>query len=60
MRGNVLYIGFIVMLMYGLSEAASSTAGKAIAGAGMMLGIIFIRHEFIVDEPVVDVRLFQR
>ncbi len=59
MRGNVLYIGFIVMLMYGLSEAASSTAGKAIAGAGMMLGIIFIRHEFIVDEPVVDVRLFR-
>ena len=47
------------MLMYGLSEAASSTAGKAIAGAGMMLGIIFIRHEFIVDEPVVDVRLFR-
>ncbi len=64
MTGNVLFVCFIVLLMYGLSELGSDSAGSmmlaaGLAAAGVLLGILFVRHELKTDEPAVNVRLFR-
>ncbi len=63
MTGNVLFVCFIVLLMYGLSELGSDSArsmmlAAGLAAAGVLLGILFVRHELKTDEPAVNVRLF--
>lgn len=64
MKGNVLFVCFIILLMYGLSELGNDSSGAvilaaALTAAGVLLGILFIRHELKTDEPAVNVRLFR-
>ncbi len=59
MAGNILYIIFIVCLMYGLSEAAKSIYAVFIAAAGLVFGVLFVRHEFKTETPAVNMRLFR-
>lgn len=63
-KGNVLFVCFIVLMMYGLSELGSSGSGAVIIAAvtaslGVIAGIWFIRHELKTDDPAVNVRLFK-
>lgn len=63
MTGNVIFVAFIVLLMYGLSEMGGGAAGTVTAAvlltlAGIGLGVLFVRHELRADEPAVNVRLF--
>lgn len=61
--GNIIFIAFIIMVMYGLSELGSGAANDVIiavilTAAGLLLGVLFVRHELKSDDPAVDVRLF--
>lgn len=63
-KGNVLFVCFIVLMMYGLSELGSPGSGAVIIAAvtaslGVIAGIWFIRHELKTDDPAVNVRLFK-
>lgn len=63
-KGNVLFVCFIVLMMYGLSELGSPGSGAVIiaavtASVGVIAGIWFIRHELKTDDPAVNVRLFK-
>ena len=63
-KGNILFVCFIVLVMYGLSELGNNSSGAVIlaavlTAAGVLLGILFIRHELKTDEPAVNVRLFR-
>lgn len=57
--GNILYVAFIVMLMYGLSEIGRGVIPALIAAGGVVLGILFIIHEAKDDDPIVNVTLFK-
>lgn len=64
MKGNVLFVCFIILLMYGMSELGNDSSGAVIlasilTAAGVLLGILFIRHELKTDESAVNVRLFR-
>ena len=57
--GNVMYILFIVMLMYGLSETGKGYLPLIVAAAGVIFGILFVRHEIKAKDPAVKVRMFK-
>lgn len=61
--GNALFVSFIILVMYGLSELGSNESGvlftaTVITAIGLILGAIFVRHELKCDDPAVNVRLF--
>lgn len=63
-KGNILFVGFIVLIMYGLSEMGNGSSGAITLAAvltvvGVLLGILFVRHELTTDEPAVNVKLFR-
>lgn len=63
-KGNILFVCFIVLMMYGLSELGSPTAGAVtvaviVTVVGIIAGILFVKHELKVDDPAVNVRLFR-
>lgn len=63
-KGNILFVCFIVLLMYGLSELGSSGTSAVMisigmTAAGVLLGVLFVRHELRTEEPAVNVRLFR-
>lgn len=57
-KGCVLYCVFIVLLMYGLSEAGKGSWTPAAALVGAAFGAVFVVHELRADDPAVNVRLF--
>ena len=57
-RGCGLYCAFIVLLMYGLSEAGKGSWTIAAALAGAVLGVVFVIYEMRTEDPAVNVRLF--
>ncbi len=62
--GNGMFVAFIVLIMYGLSEIGSSGVGSAIISIaltllGVLFGVLFVRHELKIPEPAVNVRLFR-
>ena len=59
LRGNVLYVLFIVLLMYGLSEIGTGYLSLVITAAGIIFGIAFVRHELRAEDPAVKVSLFR-
>ena len=54
-----MYILFIVMLMYGLSEIGKGYLPLIVAAAGVIFGILFVRHEIKAKDPAVKVRMFK-
>ena len=59
MSGNILYVIFIVMMMYGLSEIGKGMIYVLITAVGVILGILFIIHESRSEDPIVNVTLFR-
>ena len=59
MSGNILYVIFIVMMMYGLSEIGKGMIYVLITAVGVILGILFIIHESRSEDPIVNVNLFR-
>lgn len=57
--GNLLFIGMIVLTMYGLSEFAFAPLPLAMIICGLLLGALFVRRELKVPDPVVQVRMFK-
>lgn len=57
--GNILYIGMIVLTMYGLSEFSMKPVPVALVACGLLLGFLFVRHELKLENPVVQVRIFK-
>ncbi|MCQ4635513.1 MFS transporter [Anaerovorax odorimutans] len=57
--GNVLYIGMIVLTMYGLSDFGMELIPILLVACGLLLGVIFVRHELKMEDPVVQVRIFK-
>lgn len=64
LAGNVLYVVFIVLVMYGLSEMGSGTSGGLMAAAiltaaGLLFGVLFVRHELNTEDPAVKISMFK-
>ncbi len=57
--GNILYMLFIVLLMYGLSEIGTGPVPAAAAALGSVLAVVFVLHEAKVRDPAVDVNIFK-
>ncbi|MDO4545065.1 MAG: MFS transporter [Bacillota bacterium] len=57
--GNLLYVCFIVLLMYGLSEIGKGVIPAVLAAAGIGFGILFVRRELKAEEPAVKVIMFK-
>ncbi len=60
LKGNILFILFIILFMFGLSQISEYGVWSFLmAAAGLACGIIFVIHEFRQEDPAVDVRLFR-
>lgn len=59
LAGNIIYVAFIVLMMYGLSETGSGAVPVLLTVAGVILGVVFVVHELNARSPIVDVRLFR-
>lgn len=59
MAGNIMYIAFIVLLMYGLSEIGKGIVYAAVSAAGIIFGILFVIHEVRAKDPAVKVSIFR-
>lgn len=57
--GNVLFVGMIVCLMYGFSDFSLKPVPVILTAAGILLGILFVRRELSVSNPVIKVRIFR-
>lgn len=57
--GNLLYIGMIVLTMYGLSEFALQPVPLAVTAGGLVMGLLFVRHELKARSPVMQLRIFK-
>ena len=56
--GNVLYIGMITLIMFGLSAVSTLFYAKYLIAAGIVLFLLFIKHELRTKSPIVELRLF--
>ena len=57
--GNILYAGFIVLFMYGLSEIEKGMLPILITAAGVLLGVVFVIHELKTEDPALNISLFR-
>lgn len=57
--GNALYVVSIVLLMYGLSEIGRGFFAVGLAAAGVLIGVLFIWHEWKAEDPAVKVTMFK-
>lgn len=58
LTGCFLYTASLVLVMYGFSSLMSNTAAKFLLPAGIVILVIFIRHELKDDSPVINMKLF--
>lgn len=58
--GNILYVGMIVLTMLGLSDFSLQLIPMALLLCGIVLGILFVRRELKMEDPVIQVRIFKR
>lgn len=56
--GCLLYTTSLALVMYGFSSVMSNTAAKFMLPGGIVLLVIFIRHELHADSPVINMKLF--
>lgn len=59
LKGNILFAVFIVLLMYGLSEIEKGLVPILITAAGVLLGLVFVRHELKTEDPALNIGLFR-
>lgn len=58
--GNLLYVIFIVLLMYGLSEIGTRPLPLVLAAIGLTFGAVFVWRELKADEPAVNLSMFRK
>lgn len=58
LTGAVLYSSGLVMFMYGISSISTSFWAKYLLLAGLVVLILFVRHEMREEQPVLEMRLF--
>ena len=58
--GNLLYLAFIVLFMYGASEILSGVLPVLCVTAGLVSGVAFVAYEMKTDDPAVDISLFRK
>ncbi len=58
--GNLLYLTFIVLFMYGASEILSGVLPVLCVTAGLVSGVAFVAYEMKTDDPAVDISLFRK
>jgi MFS family permease len=56
--GNILYVSMLTLIMFGLSTFSMLTYAKYLIIAGIILFILFVRHELKTSSPIVEIRLF--
>lgn len=56
--GNILYVSMLTLIMFGLSAFSTLPFAKYLIAAGIILFILFIRHELKASSPIVEIRLF--
>lgn len=59
-KGNLLYLIFIILFMYGASEILAGPVPVICAAAGLVSGILFVIYESRTDDPAVDISLFRK
>lgn len=57
--GNLLYIGMIVLTLYGLSEFSLDPKSLLVTGCGLAMGPLFVFRELKAASPVMQVRVFK-
>lgn len=59
----VLSLAAVLPVIYGIKEIAADAAVTAPAvatiAAGLLLGVVFVRRQLTLDDPMIDVRLFR-
>ncbi|WP_027365791.1 MFS transporter [Desulfotruncus alcoholivorax] len=58
--GAVLYAAGLVAFMYGISSIAESIWAKYLLVAGIIIMVVFVRHETRVKQPVLNLNLFSK
>lgn len=58
--GTVLYMAGLVAFLYGFSSIATEDAAKYVLFLGLVLLVLFVRHEMKSDQPLIDIKLFSR
>lgn len=56
--GNILYIGMIVCVLYGLSAFSTNLLAKVLLPIGLLCTAWFGKHELKAKNPIVELRLF--
>ncbi|MDR1239759.1 MAG: MFS transporter [Treponema sp.] len=60
MPGSLLYIAAVTLVMSGVSLWAGRYWALALIPAGLLTGLLFVRHELRQDDPVLDIKLLTR
>lgn len=56
--GNILYVFMLTLIMFGLSTFSTLAYGKYLILAGIILFVLFVKHEMKTTSPIIEVRLF--
>lgn len=56
--GSIMYILMLTLIMVGLSTVSTLFYAPVLIVAGVILFILFVRHELKTKSPIVEVRLF--
>ncbi|MDD4238936.1 MAG: MFS transporter [Desulfotomaculaceae bacterium] len=57
--GTALYIVGLVAVLYGISTIATSTWAKYILVLGLIVMVLFVRHEIREQHPILNMKLFK-
>lgn len=55
--GNLMYIIASTLVLSGISIVVSHHWAGALILAGLLVGVVFVRHEWKIEDPVLNVRL---
>lgn len=58
LAGATLYVVGLVALMYGFSSVSASEWARYLLALGLVLMLVFARHEINIQQPLVNLRLF--
>lgn len=58
--GTVLYMAGLVAFLFAFSTIATSDTSKYILLMGLVLLVLFVRHEMKSNQPLIDIKLFSR
>jgi DHA2 family multidrug resistance protein-like MFS transporter len=62
LRSAAMSLAAVLLMIYGLKEIAQDGFGRLPALsilAGLVVGVLFVRRQMMLDDPMIDVRLFR-